>query len=574
MTFCALEPVSIIEKNAVFTGKARLRSFVIIAFPAFVLQCTAKVAVTVPTRLKLCWLCTAQCTAYQHVHVLCHCVSEYILGHCCRLTGRVGVKLSNGSIAYSAEQVTAGSASPKPASSSSSFSSSARRQSLEQAAKPFYDDQTHRLPAASQSQSQAPVGILSRLSGSVSRAAPQRLLPGAELSTDHLHRLQTEPVSKPIKSSVSYVQYEDQDEDDALDALQELDALLMPASLTRCKAPSVSVGSPSSVLRDTMKYQHSPTARRSSARAHTSTTDRAKVYSPSQTRAVTHTSASYSAVQDLWTPDRDEQHSASKSAHSLWTAGKDQQCSRTGRSSPVPVRILKRPNIATGPCSPDAVSPPLAGPSAQSLSRTGNSGQFAADLTTPSDLLSDAPRELQATVSTAALGTAGASADTTVQSSSTSLVNERLRSQSVLKLLQRQQQEQSSLSIVPSDNSKSTEHAELRSEIKSTPVVRAAAAVAAAAAASKSEQAVARSSDSSTSNASSQSAATAHAVSGVVPPRSSSPVDDLVLELQVQHLMDKVPGLAPAMAGFAIEVCLNPYACCSPVACFGCCQFA
>jgi len=240
----------------------------------------------------------------------------------------------------------------------------------------------------------------------------------------------------------------------------------------------------------------------------------------------------------------------------------------------VPVRILKRPNIATGPCSPDAISPPLAGPSAQTLSRTGNSGQFAADLTTPSDLLSDAPRELQSTVSTAALGTAGASADTTVQSSSTSLVNERLGSQSVLKFLQRQQQEQSSLSIVPSDNSKSTEHAELRSEIKSMPVVRAAAAVAAAAAASKSEQAVARSSDSSTSNASSQSAATAHAVSGVVPPCSSSPVDDLVLELQVQHLMDKVPNLAPAMAGFAIEVCLNPYTCCSPVACFGCCQFA
>ncbi|KAL0046380.1 hypothetical protein WJX82_010916 [Trebouxia sp. C0006] len=43
--------------------------------------------------------------------------------------------------------------------------------------------------------------------------------------------------------------------------------------------------------------------------------------------------------------------------------------------------------------------------------------------------------------------------------------------------------------------------------------------------------------------------------SDVAPPRSSSPVDDLVLELQVQHLMDKVPGLAPAMAGFAIEAC-------------------
>jgi len=177
--------------------------------------------------------------------------------------------------------VTAGSATPKPASSSSFFSSSAPRQSPEQAAKPSCDDQTRRLQAASQSQSQAPVGILSRLSGPVSRAAPQRLLPGcAELSTDHLHRLQTEPLSKPIKSSVPYVQYEEQDEDDALDALQELDALLTPASLTRCKAPSVSVGSPSSVLRDTMKYQHSPTAIRSATRAHTSTTDRDRVYSP------------------------------------------------------------------------------------------------------------------------------------------------------------------------------------------------------------------------------------------------------------------------------------------------------
>ncbi len=214
------------------------------------------------------------------MYILCYCVTEYILCHCCRLTGRVGVKLSNGSIAYSAQQVTAGSASPKPAFSSRSLSSSARRQSPKQAAKPSCDDQTRRLRAASQPQSQAPVGVLSRLSGPVSRAAPQRLLPGAELSTDHLHRLQTEPLSKPIKSSVPYVQYEEQDEDDALDALQELDALLTPASLTRCKAPSVSVGSPSSVLRDTMKYQHSPTAIRSATRAHTSTTDRDRVYSP------------------------------------------------------------------------------------------------------------------------------------------------------------------------------------------------------------------------------------------------------------------------------------------------------
>lgn len=470
--------------------------------------------------------------------------------------------------------MTAGFASPIPASSSSSFSSSARQQSPDQAAKPCCDGQTSRLLAASQCQFQAPVGILSRLSGPVSRAAPQRLLPGAKLSTDHSYRLQTEPLSKPIKSFVPYVQYEEQDEDDALDALQELDALLMPASLTRCKAPSVSVGSPSSVLRDTMKYQHRPTARRSAARAHTSTTDRDKVYSPSQTRAVAPTSASYNAVQGLWTPDRAEQHSASKSAHSLWDAGKDQQSSRTGRSSPVPVRILKRPNIATGPCSPDAISPPLAGPSAQSLSRSGStSRQSAADPTAPSDLLSDTPPALQSTVSTAAPGTAAASAAATVQSSSTSLVNERLRSQSVLKLLQRRQQEQSSLSVVPSDSSKSKDHTELRSEIKSLPEVRTAAE-AAAAAPPKSEQVVAHSPDSSASNPSSQSAATAHAEPDVAQPRSSSPVDDLVLELQLQHLMDKVPGLAPAMAGFAIEVYLNPYACCSCVACFGCCQLA
>ena len=471
--------------------------------------------------------------------------------------------------------MTAGFASPKPVCSSSFFSSSARRQSPEQAAKPFCDGQTCRVSAASQSQPQAPVGALSRLSGPVSRAAAaQRLLPGAEVSIDHVYQLRTEPVSQPVKPCVPYVQYEDQDEDDALDALQELDALLTPASLTRCKAPTVSVGSPSSVLRDTMKYQHSPTARRSAARAHTSTTDRGKMYSPLQTRAVTHTSASalYNAVQGLWTADRGEQHSASKPAHSLWIAGKDQQ-SRTERSSPMPVRILKRPNIATGHCSPDAISPPLAGPSDQSLSRSGSiSGQFAADPTAASSLFSDIPRALQSTVSTAAPVTAAASTGTPVQSSSTSLINDRLRSQSVLKFLQRHQQEQSSLSVVPSDNSKSTEHAELRSEIKSLPAVRTAAAVAAAA--PQPQQVVARSPDSSTSNASSQSAATAHAESDIVPPRSSSPVDDLVLELQLQHLMDKVPGLAPAMAGFAIQVCLGPCACCSFVPCFGCCQVA
>jgi hypothetical protein len=491
----------------------------------------------------------------------------YVLCHCCRLSGRVGVKLFNGSIAYSAQQVTAGFASPKPASSSSSFSSSACWQSPKQAAKPFPDGQTCCLPAGSQSQSQAQVGILSRLSGPINRAAPQWLLPDAEISTEQLYRLQTEPVSQPIASSVPYVQYEDQDEDDALNALQELDALLMPASFTRCKAPSVS--SPSSVLRDTMKYQHSPPARRSAARAHTSTTDKEEMLSPLQTPAVTDTSASYNAVQGLWSADRDEQHSASKTAHSLWNAGKDQQ-SRTERSSPAPVRILKRPNIATGHCSLDAISPPLAGPSDQSLSRSGStSRQFAANTTASLTLLLDIPRAIQSTVGTAAPGTAAASAAAIVQSSRTSLINERLRSQSMLNFLQCQQQEHSSLSVVPSDNSKSKEYAKLRSEINSLPAVRTAAA-----AAPKSEQVIACSLDSSTSNASSQSAAIAHAESDAVPPCSSSPVDDLVLELQLQHLMDKVPGLAPAMAGFAIKVRLGPCACCSFVACFGCCQLA
>lgn len=41
----------------------------------------------------------------------------------------------------------------------------------------------------------------------------------------------------------------------------------------------------------------------------------------------------------------------------------------------------------------------------------------------------------------------------------------------------------------------------------------------------------------------------------VEPARSHSPeLDDLVLELQVRHLMDTVPGLVPAMAQFAIKV--------------------
>ncbi|DBA98882.1 TPA: hypothetical protein ACH3X1_014639 [Trebouxia sp. C0004] len=465
------------------------------------------------------------------------------------LTGRVGVKLSNGIIAYSAQQVTAGFAAPIPASVSSSFSSSAGRPSPEQAAKPFGDGQTCHLPLPSHSQSQAQVGILSRLSRPINRAAPQRLLPDADISPDQLYRLQTEPVSQPVMSSVPYVQYEDQDEDDALDALQELDALLMPASFTRCKAPSVS--SPSSVLRDTMKYQHTPTARRSAAGTHTSTTNREEMCSPLQTPAASDTSASYNAARGLWTADRDEQHSASKSAHSLWTAGRDQQA-QTKRSSPVPVRILKRPNIATGHCSLDAISPPMAGPSSQSLSRSGStSRRFAAHPTAPSTLLSDIPCTLLSTVSTADPGTAAASADAPVQSSSTSLINERLKSQSVLNILQCQPQEQSRLFVVPSDNSKPTEHAELRSELKSLPVVRTAAA----AAAPKSEQHVACSSDSSTSNASSQSAAIAQVESDAVPLCSSSPVDDLVLELQLQHLMGKVPGLAPAMAGFAIQAC-------------------
>ena len=71
LSFCVLEPVSI-EKNAVFIGwQGMTKTFVNIAFPAFVLHCIAQVAIIVPTRLRLCWQlhCLLICL---HPLSLCH----------------------------------------------------------------------------------------------------------------------------------------------------------------------------------------------------------------------------------------------------------------------------------------------------------------------------------------------------------------------------------------------------------------------------------------------------------------------------------------------------------------------
>ena len=512
--------------------------------------------------------------------------------HWCRLTGRVGVKLSDGSIAYSAEEVSAGLTLPKvpPVSALGSSANQHLLQQLNQTDS-VLNSQTSKAPfSPSAAQSQTAAGLLTRHADSVStKQLPRQAGSLAhEASTaqlngskplqlpEHLHKLCSGLLL--CQSPVPYVNYEDQDEDDALGALQELDALLAPPALTRIQVPDT--GLPSSAYRDTMQSRRSPSVRSSAARAHTSTAEQitsgnrptllqnpapsgltAPNGSPLQhsltaDRDSRNRSKAFSTVHSCWTEGNDQQQRATgvSTARSLWTPDQDQQ-TQTRVSSPVLVRILKRPSIASGQSSPEAACPPLATHADCCQTRKASISEQLVMTAAKSQSVYSVPdlhTVSQAAVSTPAVSASSIAAVSSVspaQSSSTSLSNERLNSRSVLQFLQRQQQPHSSVSSGSSQGCKSEAPTVLHGQIKN-PIVAPATAV-------TTQQPIGAQPEAghSVSGASSLSAAPVHVAPHDALPRSSSPVDKLVLELQLQHLMGQVPGLAPAMADFAIKVC-------------------
>lgn len=512
--------------------------------------------------------------------------------HWCRLTGRVGVKLSDGSIAYSAEEVSAGLTLPK-VPPVSALGSSANQRVLQQLKQTDFvmNSQASQAPFSPlAAQSQTAAGLLPRLADSVSTkqlprhngslactASTAQLNGSKPLQlTEHVSKLRSNLL--PYQSPVPYVDYEDQDEDDALGALQELDALLAPPALTRNQVPDT--GLRSSAYSNTMQGQRSPSVRSSAACAHTSTAEQitsrnrpTPLQNPASSgltapngSALQHSltsdrdsrSRAFSTVRSCWTEGNHQQQRAAgvSTARSLWTADQDQQA-QTRVSSPVLVRILKRPSIATDQSSPEAASPPLA--THADCCQTNTASISEQPVLTAAELqsvhsASHLHNMSQAAVSTPAAGATASSmavvsSVSPAQLSSTSLSNERLNSRSVLQFLQRQQQPHSSVSSVSSQGCKSEAPVVLHGQTKN-PIVSPATAVT-----TQQHIGAQPGAGHSVSGASSLSDVPVHVAPHDALPRSSSPVDELVLELQLQHLMDKVPGLAPAMADFAIRVC-------------------
>ena len=497
------------------------------------------------------------------------------------------------------------------------------------------------------------------------------------------------------QSDVPCVQYEELSDEDALEALQQLDALLAPSKYTRFTTGPSSARQTGMRIsrdgtdpfsfrqtglnrpRDSLRRQVSG-AKLPPASAHTSTEGNGVRKSlhrgiQSQTASdstVTQTDAAMpkSAAQRLWSASKGTQRGSRtvtqtdaaaprSSAQLLWPASKDIQRASSSSSSPpipVPMRILKRPSIASNPCpsSPNfAVSPPLAAQidtkqaaqsETQAAACTGRqtdkqaltnamnaaaiaiSGQQSLDtvssgtvIVKTSELSIPAEMSSSATTPTPSLPVSIAPV-----ASSTALSNERLRSQSVLKYLQRQQHshknDQSSQgrkSEVPTEPAFSPAAKSALSLTSSTVQNSTTTAANAFVASSPEADISARPASNSRSASSlhphsnrsvsgsglsgsseaelgtspvgkpglagsphecSSSALFGSGVSGISQAefstspvgrlgsarssqeRSSSPVDDLVLEMQVQHLMDKVPGLQPAMATFTLKVCRYP----------------
>ena len=462
-----------------------------------------------------------------------------------RLSGRVGVKLQSGRIAFSTDDMQTGLDSAKTAVLSN-LTLQASQHAL--SADPLRTQCNSQVTLLSKSQPQARPGVLTGLSGSASISASSPSDRGSvyasapEASPAHLYNeSQTLPVFQadcfPPTSEpcVPDVPYDDQSEDDALQALQELDALLTPASIHRRVAPTPPT--PSSAYADTMKYQPSPT--RSAACAHTSTADRYRYSNGSTTQL--------HSPESVVTNGKTLHHGA---VRRLWTAGRDEQ-QWPAASSPAtqPMRILKRPSIATNSASPDAVSPPLANRASQCLQASTNSdGQpaFVENSRLPPGLFAKSHLAGNTAAQCEPVSTTPQAAYT---SSTSGLSNERLKSQSVLRYLQQQGQ---SRALPVSTESCHGSKSEAPGLVLSAHRHITAAVPASKASPSAAGQSFPNSTGSDELAVSGQAGATVKNQ----PQRSDSPVDELVLELQLQHLMEKVPGLIPAMAVFAIKVCM------------------
>lgn len=266
-------------------------------------------------------------------YVLTHCafLSVYPKSCCCSLTGRVGVKLSSGSVAYSAADLSPDRSVPKPAD----LMPASEPQRLPPGL--FPRSQSHQLHS-SQLQTNLLTHVLAVGAAPVRRSLLGHLqaYTSSQVDPTSLNALKaSSPVPSPDTVAPAALD-EDLNDDDAFDAICSLDAMLAPPSVQQ-PPPVLALNLRHGTERDRRQ------ARPSSIRAHTSTT---------------HTSSPEGQTGSPKIADSRRTAAARSTALGLWTAG--QQTAAEAAAAAAPMRILKRPVIADQQAMSSAVSPPLA----------------------------------------------------------------------------------------------------------------------------------------------------------------------------------------------------------------------
>ena len=317
---------------------------------------------------------------------------------CCSLTGRVGVKLLNGSVAYSVAELNLA-----PNTDKCPDSKTDKRPSLEPVPA-FHGHQSELFSSNLPSQqhgSQFPTAlpICAPTAGLASPwptpSGPLQAHPSLQAYTAGIGLSKAGITGSPLPRSqppVQHVPIADLNDDDAFDAICDLDALLAPPSLPQRASHS------SRDSAEQHRHQCNPHARPSSDHLYTSTahsgSPKQHQYSQSQSfspkkadvRARVYSPKKADIRPQLYSPNRGDGRcsaNARGSGRSLWTG--DQQAA----ADAAPLSILKRPVISDQQASFSAVSHPLAGTAYSdshsvpraSLSRA--SGAAAGPLATP-----------------------------------------------------------------------------------------------------------------------------------------------------------------------------------------------
>lgn len=335
-------------------------------------------------------------------------------GCCCSLTGRVGVKLLNGSVAYSVAEL-----SSAPNTEKCSDSKTDKCPDLEPVSAP-HGHQSQLFSCSLPSQrygSQFPTALPICTAGLTSLrptpSGPLQAHPSFQAYTADIGLSKAgTAAAPPFPRSQPPVQHvPDLNDDDAFDAICDLDALLAPPLLPQ-PAPAASHSSRHSA--EQHRRQCSPHTRPSSVHlcastAHSGSPEQHQ-YSQSQSfspkkadvRARVYSPKKAEVRPQLYSPNTGDGRcsaNAQGSGRCLWTG--DEQAAAEAAPLSAPMSILKRPLIPDQQASGSAASHPLpATASVPKASLSRASGAAAGSVITPCSIVGTIDNPVSATSST------------------------------------------------------------------------------------------------------------------------------------------------------------------------------